>query len=50
MEANTISLIWEKFRTITISVLLLNYLPKIGKPDAKSFVVYVLQVSNAILI
>ena len=24
-----------------------NYLPKIGKPDAKSFVVYVLQVNNA---
>ena len=24
----------------------LNYLPKIGKPDAKSFVVYVLQVNN----
>jgi hypothetical protein len=27
-----------------------NYLPKIGKPDAKSFVVYVLQVSNAFYI
>jgi hypothetical protein len=26
--------------------LAFNYLPKIGKPDAKSFVVYVLQVNN----
>jgi hypothetical protein len=27
-----------------------NYLPTVGKPNAKSFVVYVLQVSNAFYI
>jgi hypothetical protein len=47
MEANIILLTWEKFRIITISVFLLIICLRLATPDAKSFVVYVLQVNNA---